>query len=224
MLLIFTMVCPIDGRPIVSAWLATISLQQPSQCHPKILIILRCLLVVSWMVCFRPRLCRPQFKRRFTLLFCSRSFPGNNSSSVVDVYNCLTEAWSTTSLPSTGGQMASTSLRVKLYVPNTGASVTKDIAMFAGISSKSGYFSTINIFDGTRWITDQLKKAAYSPLAATALYANGDAIAIFAGGENPKGASSSYVIRVLNFICEDVRFASSFFVCRNLEISKFSFR
>jgi hypothetical protein len=202
------MVCPIDGRPIISAWLATVSLQQPSQYHPKILIILCFLLVVSWMVSFHPRLCSSIGGLLF--FFSSRSFPGNNSSSVVDVYDCLTGAWSTTSLPSAGGQMASTSLRVKLYVPNTGASVTKDIAMFAGgvTSSQSEYFSTIDIFDGTRWITDHLKDASYSPLLATALDAKG--LAIFAGGEDPECASSGYVIRIY-FICKDTRFASSFF-------------
>jgi hypothetical protein len=106
--------------------------------------------------------------------------------------------------------MVSTSLRVKLYVPNTGASVTKDIAMFAGgaTSSQSEYFSTIDIFDGTRWITDHLKDARYSPLLATALDAKG--LAIFAGGKDPKCASISYVIRIY-FICKDTRFASSFF-------------
>ena len=107
----------------------------------------------------------------------------------MELYNCLTDAWSTASLKIARGLLAAASLSV----PSNNLGITTSVVMFAGgtTSAMSIFFSTVDIYDGKNWTTSQLDSARYS-LAAATLDPQG--LVVFAGGED-----SACTLSVLHF-------------------------
>lgn len=88
----------------------------------------------------------------------------NSTSDVVNIYNASTDSWSTAQLSESRMQAGATYCNGKFYI---GGGTNN-----SGLSS-----STIDIFDGVNWTTDNLSSPRSAPTALTV----GD-IVIFAGG------------------------------------------